>query len=209
VSQLSRKNKYRICTELAQGTFFLVLDISAAELLNTCCRDSADLLPCCRGAAQSHTDAMFYSAADLQQRCCRPAAEMLQTCCRPTAALMQRSCRITCRCYIPNLKSLGQVFVLECCRPAAVLLQRCCRPAAALLQRSCRITKRWYLPNLKSLGQVLHVLECCRTSAGLLQRCCRTAADLLQIMKAHYLKMLHAKFEVSRSNSMAVRAILS
>ena len=42
------KNKYRICTELAQ-----VFEISAAELLNTCCRDSADsLLPCCRGAAE-------------------------------------------------------------------------------------------------------------------------------------------------------------
>merc|ERR1711874_924343 len=72
-----------------------------------------------------------------------------------------------------------------------------------------RITCRCYLPNLKSLGQVLHVLECCRTAAGLLQICCRTAADLMQIMKAHYLKMLHAKFEVSRSNSMAVRAILA
>ena len=49
--------------------FFVVLDISAAELLNTCCRDSADLLlPCCRGAAESPTDAMFYSAANLQQR---------------------------------------------------------------------------------------------------------------------------------------------
>jgi len=67
VSQLSRKNKYRICTELAQGTFFLVLDISAAELLNTCCRDSADLLlPFGRGAAESPTKALFYSAADLQ-----------------------------------------------------------------------------------------------------------------------------------------------
>ena len=67
--------------------FFVVLDIrsSAAELLDTCCRDSADLLPCCRGAAQSRTDAMFYSAADLQQRCCRPAAEMLQTYCCPAA----------------------------------------------------------------------------------------------------------------------------
>ena len=30
-------NKYRICAELAQGFFLIVLDISAAELLQTCC----------------------------------------------------------------------------------------------------------------------------------------------------------------------------
>ena len=30
---------------------------------------------------------------------------------------------------------------------------------------------------------------------------------LLQIMKAHYLEMLHAKFEVSKSNSMVVREL--
>ena len=50
-----------------KGYFFVVFEISAAELFNTCCRDSADLiLPCCRGAAESPTDAMFYSTADLQ-----------------------------------------------------------------------------------------------------------------------------------------------
>ena len=106
------------------------------------------------------------------QACFRPAAGMLHRCCKSNAALLQnqilhtqklnflgqayvlrvlqtyccpvlqRSCRITCRYYIPNLKFLGQVFVLECCRPAAVPLQRYCRPAGALLQRSCRITQR-------------------------------------------------------------------
>ena len=54
---------------------------------------------------------------------------------------------------------------------------------------------------------MVNVLECCRTAAGLLQKCCRAAADLLQIMKAHYLEMLHAKFEVSKSNSMVVREL--
>ena len=49
--------------------------------------------------------------------------------------------------------------------------------------------------------------ECCKTAAGLLQRCCRTDADFLQIMKAHYLQMLIAKFKVSKSNSMAVREL--
>ena len=57
----------------------------------------------------------------------------------------------------------------------------------------------------KSLGYVLHVLQYCRTTLGLLQRCCRPASDLLQIIKAQYLDMLHAKFEVSSLNSMAVR----
>ena len=170
-----RTNKYRICTELSQGIFlllFLILVLQncwilAAEILQTFFSPAAEEL-------QNHLQMLCFIVL---QTCNRDAADLLQRCCRPTAALLQRSCRITCRCYIPNLKSLGQVFVLECCRPAAVLLQRCCRPAAALLQRSCRITKRWYIPNLKSPGQELHVLECCRTSAGLLQRCYRTAAD--------------------------------
>ena len=52
---------------------------------------------------------------------------------------------------------------------------------------------------------ILHVLECCRTAAGLLQIWCRTDAYLLQIMKEHNLKMLHAKFEVSRSNSKRMK----
>merc|ERR1719427_1756825 len=92
---------------------------------------------------------------------------------------------------------------------SAAALQRCCRSASAvaLVQRNCRITQRCHIPNLKSLGHVVNVLECCRTAAGLLQKCCRAAADLLQIMKAHYLEMLHAKFEVSKSNSMVVREL--
>ena len=53
-------NKYRICTELAQGIFFVVFEISAAELLHTCCRDSGDLiLPCCSGAAESTIDVTY------------------------------------------------------------------------------------------------------------------------------------------------------
>ena len=134
--------------------FFVVLDISAAELLNTFFYPAAEEL-------QNYLQMPCFIVL---QTCNRDAADLLQRCCRPTAALLQRSCRITCRCYIPNLKSLGQVFVLECCRPAAVLLQRCCRPADALLQRSFRIQYRYYIPNLKCLGQV-YVLQCCRPVA--------------------------------------------
>ena len=36
----------------------------------------------------------------------------------------------TNRFYIPNLKYLGQVHVLQCCRTAADLLLTCCRAAA-------------------------------------------------------------------------------
>ena len=36
---------------------FVVFEISAAEVLNTCCRDSAELLlPYCGKAAESHID---------------------------------------------------------------------------------------------------------------------------------------------------------
>ena len=38
--------------------FHVNLDISSAELLQSCCRDTADLLlPCCRGAVESPVDA--------------------------------------------------------------------------------------------------------------------------------------------------------
>ena len=40
-------NKYRICTELAQGIFFVAFEISAEEL------------PCSRGAAESPIDAAY------------------------------------------------------------------------------------------------------------------------------------------------------
>ena len=43
------------------------------------------------------------------------------------------------------------------------------------------------------------------TYSRVLQACWRTAAGLLQIMKAHYLVMLHAEFEVSRSHRLGAR----
>ena len=43
-----RTNKYRICTELSQGIFFVVFEIAAE-------------LPCCRGAAESPIDATYPS----------------------------------------------------------------------------------------------------------------------------------------------------
>ena len=47
---IDRYNKYRICTELAQGILF---EISALEILQTCCIPAAEiLLTCCCPAAE-------------------------------------------------------------------------------------------------------------------------------------------------------------
>ena len=57
---LQRKTSTGSVQSWPKGYFFVVFEISAAELLNTCCRDSADLLlPCCRGAAESAIDATY------------------------------------------------------------------------------------------------------------------------------------------------------
>ena len=45
---------------LPKEYFFIVYEISAVELLNTCSRDSANLLlPCCCGAAESPVDLTY------------------------------------------------------------------------------------------------------------------------------------------------------
>ena len=95
------------------------------------------------GSVQSWPKGYFLLLLRLMLKNC-PSAEELRNnlYMLHTKLVVSRSSRITCRCYICNLKSLAQVYVLECCRTAAVLLQRCCRPTAALLKRSCRITYR-------------------------------------------------------------------
>ena len=144
---------------------------------------------------------MLQTAADLLQRCCRPAAERLQTYCCPAAEELQNHLQMLHAKFGVSQSILSFRVLQTCCSATAEMLQTCCCLVAEELQN----TQRCDIPNLKSVGQVLHVLACCRTSAGLLQRCCRTAADLLQIMKAHCLEMLHAKSEVSRSHRLGAR----
>ena len=68
VSWVSRFSKILIAKKTSTGSvqswskgyFFVFFEISAAELLNTCCRDSEDLLlPCCRAAAESPIEATY------------------------------------------------------------------------------------------------------------------------------------------------------
>ena len=140
-------NKYRICTELAQGIFFrcfkIVLQNSpAAEELHNhlyMLHTKLEVSRSCRITSRcniwnlkflAQVQVFVLNAADLQQSCCRDAADLLLPCWRVvTESPIDAKYQIW-RLQVKSMFYSAADLLQASCGDAAEILQICCCPNA-------------------------------------------------------------------------------